>query len=135
MLPVLLKQHQLVDDLAHNSVLLKPGKEQGYYNLLDYITDNIDLDIYTVHTLKIATRFDKVSDVIEVVRFFSGGNSGLFTIKYCYELASKEKINISQEEYNNYIFKGEFPVDENGNDIEDFDSRYLTFYCLLNYHE
>ncbi len=30
---------------------------------------------------------------------------------------------------------GEIPVDENGLEIEDFDPRYLTFYCLLNYDE
>ncbi len=80
MLPVILKQHSLVDDLAKNSVLLEPNQLKYYHNLLDYMCDNIELDIYTVHTLKKAIQSSSINDVCEIVRFFSGGNSNLFKI-------------------------------------------------------
>ncbi|WP_447781894.1 hypothetical protein [Enterobacter asburiae] len=135
MLPVILKQHSLVDDLAKNSVLLEPNQLKYYHNLLDYMCDNIELDIYTIHTLKRAIQSSSINDVFEIVRFFSGGNSKLFRIKYYYEDENGDKIYLNQDEYYNFTVTGEIPVDENGREIEDFDPRYLTFYCLLNYDE
>ncbi len=135
MLPIILKQHELVDELCKNSVFFKPSKLQNYHNLLNYIADNIELDIYTIHTLQIATQAKKTSDLLEIVRFFSGGNSNLFEIKYCYEMVDNERIDIHQDEYNNFMTNNEVPVNDNGVEIEDFDPKYLSFYCLVNYDE
>lgn len=135
MLPIIIKQHELVNNLCKNSVFFRPSKLQRYHNLLNYIADNIELDIYTIHTLKIATQVQKTSDLLEIVRFFSGGNSNLFEIKYCYITSDNERINIPQDEYNNFIINNEVPMNDNGVEIEDFDPKYLSFYCLVNYNE
>lgn len=135
MLPIIIKQHELVNDLCKSSVFFRPSKLQRYHDLLNYIADNIELDIYTIHTLKIATQVQKTSDLLEIVRFFSGGNSNLFEIKYCYITSDNERINIPQDEYNNFIINHEVPMNDNGIEIEDFDPKYLSFYCLVNYDE
>lgn len=134
MLPVLLKQHAYIDNLMNNSVFFKSENLLYYRNLLDFISNNLELDIYTIHTLKNATKISNLSELYEIVRFFSGGNSNLFEVKYIYE-GEDGDIAIPYEEYARFIANNEIPVDENGCEIEDFDPKYLTFYCLVNYDE
>ena len=50
-------------------------------------------------------------------------------------MVDNERIDIHQDEYNNFMTNNEVPVNDNGVEIEDFDPKYLSFYCLVNYDE
>ncbi|CQH45379.1 Uncharacterised protein [Yersinia enterocolitica] len=132
MLSIIYEQRELVKDLCNSSVFITDQSQRLYYNLLDYVEEHIDSDIYTIPLLRQAIRTDNNNDLLKVVQFFSGGGSGLFDIKYCYENENREYSEIPTEEYNNYILKNIDPVDTNGKEIEDFNPKYLSFYCLLN---
>jgi hypothetical protein len=128
MLSMIVKQRELVKDLCDSSVFITEDSQRFYYNLLEYIENNLCREIYTIPLLQQAIKTTNNDDLVKVVQFFSGGGSKFFDIKYCYEQEDRQYIEIPSEEYNNYILNAEEPVDMNGMEIDDFNPKYLSFY-------
>jgi hypothetical protein len=131
-LSMVYQQRELVRDLCNSSVFITDESKSFYFNLLDYIEKNINKDLYTIPVLRTAIKTDKNEHLLKVVQFFSGGGSKIFNLKYCYELDNMEYVEIAFDEYNNYILHGVEPVTIDGNEIEDFNPKYLSFYCLIS---
>ncbi|MBU9847140.1 hypothetical protein [Rahnella ecdela] len=123
-----------MNDISNSSVFISESSRYHYFNLLDYMERNINScrELYTVPLLYKILKTNDNNELLKVIQYFSGGGSNLLNVKYCYEKDDGEYLNIPFEEYNNYILEGQIPVDENGREIDDFNSKYLSFYCLLN---
>lgn len=129
---MIIKQRALVKDLCDSSVFITEDSQRFYYNLLEYIENHTCREIYTIPLLRQAIKTTNNNDLLKVVQFFSGGGSKFFDIKYCYEQEDRQYIEIPFEEYNNYILNNQEPVDINGVEFENFNPKYLSFYCLIN---
>ncbi|HFF1655727.1 TPA: hypothetical protein ACGBIO_003467 [Providencia rettgeri] len=125
-------QRSLVHKICGSSVFLTEETEVLYLNLLDFLEEHIERKQYTIPLLRKAIKSEKLNDVLRVVQFFSSDFSNLFIVKYCYENENREFIDIHEDEYKNYCNEDIEPVTANGDYIEDFDPKYLTFYCLVN---
>ncbi|MFJ5162199.1 hypothetical protein ACIP6T_23805 [Pantoea sp. NPDC088449] len=128
------EQREKLNKLVSFFPKFKRNEYANYNLLLDFIQDNEELQIYTVPTLKEATGLQNDGELIDLVRYFGGGHSRLFSIHYCYYVGT-DFLRINEDEFQNYLKESIEPVDENGNEIEDFDPRNLSFYCLINYKE
>lgn len=126
------EQRMLVHRLCGSSVFLNEKAETLYLNLLDYVENDIERILYTVPVLRAAIKTDNSEDILRVVQFFSSEYSNLLEVKYCYEHENNELIEIHQDEYKNYLRNNIEPVTVNGEEIEDFNPKYLSFYCLVN---
>lgn|GEM_PF-3063475 len=141
---IISEQRMLVHRLCGSSVFLNEEAEILYLNLLDYLEKDIErilLDylendieqiLYTVPVLRTAIKTENPEDVFRVVQFFSSEYSNLLEVKYCYEHDNNELIEIHRDEYKNYLRNNIEPVTINGEEIEDFNPKYLSFYCLVN---
>jgi len=128
------EQREKLDKLVSFFPKIKKKDYTKYSSLLDFIQNNEELQIYTVPTLKKATGLENDGELFNLVRYFGGGHSRLFNIYYCY-YSGTDFLRINGDEFQNYLRESITPVDENGNEIEDFDPRNLSFYCLINYKE
>ncbi|HGE8329478.1 TPA: hypothetical protein ACXIJH_001297 [Serratia marcescens] len=131
---ILSTQRRLLEDLERSSVFYGE-KEMTYYSaLLNYIENNQSINLYTIPVLREATKCLDDHYLLDIVQYFGGGNSRLFTIHYCYYQES-DLLDIDPVEFKEYQLNKIEPVDINGNEIEDFNPNYLSFYCLINYDE
>ncbi|HCT8909993.1 TPA: hypothetical protein OUA92_000951 [Enterobacter hormaechei] len=125
-------QRVLVHKLCGSSVYLSEESEVYYINLLDYIENNHDRSLYTLPLLRKAIKTENLNDILKVVQFFTSDLSELFEIKYCYEQENMEYVEIHVDEYRGYIQDKIEPVTIDGAEIENFNPKYLSFYCLIN---
>lgn len=129
---IISEQRSLVHRLCGSSVFLNEDTETLYLNLLDYLEKDIERSLYTVPVLRMAIKTEDQRDILRVVQFFSSECSNLFEVKYCYELENMEYVEIHEDEYRNYVRNDIEPVTIDGDEIEDFNPKYLSFYCLVN---
>lgn len=134
MVDIINEQREKLNKLVTFLPKFKKKDYANYSLLLDFIQKNEGLQIYTVPTLKDATGLENDGELLNLVRYFGGGHSRLFNIHYCYYVGT-DFLRINGDEFQNYLKKSIYPVDENGNEIEDFDPKNLSFYCLINYKE
>jgi hypothetical protein len=125
-------QRKLIEDLSDSSIFANKRKFDYSIFLLDYIENNMHQNMYTIPMLREATKCTDDEALFEIVQYFSGGNSRLFNIKYCY-YQDRDILDIDPIEFSSYYQEDIEPVDLNGNEIEDFNPAYLSFYCLINY--
>ncbi|WP_395304221.1 hypothetical protein [Enterobacter sp. ECC-019] len=129
---LLYKQRVLLEHTGKSSVFISNDSHKYYTNLLEYIEGDLERNIYTIPVLRKAIKTDSYEHLLKVVQFFSSNTSCLFDVKYCYELENMEYEDIQADEYTNYILYGTEPVTANGSEIEDFNPKYLSFYCIIN---
>ncbi|MDT3636968.1 hypothetical protein ROM51_00010 [Cronobacter sakazakii] len=129
---IISEQRVLVHRLCGSSVFLNEEAETLYLNLLDYVENDIDRILYTFPVLRAAIKTENPEDVLRVVQFFSSEYSNLLEVKYCYENENNQLVEIHEDEYKNYLRNNIEPVTVNGEEIEDFNPKYLSFYCLVN---
>ncbi len=126
------KQRVLLENAGSSSVFINNDSHIYYTNLLEYVEGDLDRNVYTIPVLRKAIKTDNYEHLLRVVQFFSSNTSCLFNVKYCYELENMEFEDIQADEYTNYILNGVEPVTANGSEIEDFNPKYLSFYCIIN---
>ncbi|ELN3085547.1 hypothetical protein QRB17_000093 [Escherichia coli] len=127
------KQRKLVDELRdvfpEQSIICK------FYNFIDYVDNHRSVTYYHLNRIRQASCSENDQEVYDVVSYFCGGSANFLDLIYCYYgNDDTDPEPISSESYYEALTSGNPPVSLNtGKEIDDFDVRNISFFCILDW--
>ncbi|WAT06446.1 hypothetical protein O1V64_10845 [Rouxiella badensis] len=120
---------RLRDAFPELSIVIK------YNNFIDYVDKNRNVTHYHINRIRSASGSENDHEVFEIVSYFCGGGSNFLDLVYCYyNEDDTDPIAIEAESYYKALTNAEPPISlSSGREIEDFDVRNISFYCILNW--
>ncbi|MEE9684179.1 hypothetical protein V4841_09205 [Lelliottia amnigena] len=119
----------LRDSFPESSIIIK------YNNFINYVDQHRSITHYHINRIRCASGSENDYEVFEVVSYFCGGGSNLLDLVYCYyKEDDTDPVAIEAESYHNALTNGQPPISlSSGREIEDFDVRNISFYCILDW--
>ncbi|UQY43281.1 hypothetical protein [Mixta hanseatica] len=125
------KVYELRDAFPELPIIIK------YNNFIDYVDQNRNITYYHINRIRLASGSENDHEVFEVVSYFCGGGSNFLDLIYCYyNEDDTDPVAIEAESYYNALTFGKPPISlSSGCEIDDFDVRNISFYCILDWEK